>query len=89
MKLLFTVSLNLPRPGSPLSIEVHGGYSETHNSGEEGLLHVGVLLEGHVLDDGGQLVVVPNHNPALESAEAVRGVLQQQRNEGLDLQDLG
>ena len=45
---------------------------------EEGLLHVGELLEGHVLDDGRQLVVIPDHDPSLQTIHAilnrVRGV---------------
>ena len=38
---------------------------------EERLLHVGELLEGHVLDDGRQLVMVPDHDPPLQPVHAV------------------
>ena len=67
------------RPGAStaLGVQVHGGHPQADEAGEEGLLHVGVLLEGHVLDDGGQLVVVPDHDPPLQPAVAVRWVLRE------------
>lgn len=58
-----------------LSIQVYGGHSQPHKSGEERLLHVGVFLEGHVLDNRGQLVMVTDHDPALQPAVAVLWVL--------------
>jgi hypothetical protein len=46
-------------------------------------------LEGHIFNDGWELMVVTNHDPALETVEAVLWRLQQQWNESLNLQDLG
>ena len=66
---------SLPGAGAPLRVQVHGGHPQADEAGEEGLLHVGVLLEGHVLDDGRQLVVVSDHDPALQAAVAVLRVL--------------
>lgn len=65
-----------PGTGTPLCIKVNSGHSQADKAGEERLLHVGVLLEGHVLDDGGELVVVPDHDPTLQPAVAVCWVLQ-------------
>lgn len=48
-----------------LCIQVYGRNTKAHKSGEERLLHVGVLLKRHVLDDWRQLVVVSNHDPTL------------------------
>jgi len=42
---------------------------------EQRLLHVGELLERHVLDDRRQLVVITNHNPPLQSIVTVLWVL--------------
>ena len=66
---------DLPGPGSTLGIQVHCGHTEADKAREERLLHVGVLLEGHVLDDGWQLVVISNHDPALQPTEAVLRIL--------------
>jgi hypothetical protein len=38
---------------------------------EEGLLHVGELFEGHVLDDRWELVMVSDHDPPLQPVHAV------------------
>jgi hypothetical protein len=48
---------------------------------------VAVLLKRHVLDDGGELAMVANQNDAFEAAD-VALLLQQKRNERLDLEDL-
>jgi hypothetical protein len=81
-------SNNIPWTRTTLTIKIDCGNSKSHNSGEQGLLHVGVLLEGHVLDNRGQLVVITNHDPPLKTAEAVSRVLQKQRDESLDFQNL-
>ena len=62
-----------------MSVQVDSGHTQAHEACEEGLLHVGELLEGHVLDDGGQLVVVANHDPPLQAVVAVLWVLPEQR----------
>ncbi|TNN39069.1 hypothetical protein EYF80_050761 [Liparis tanakae] len=64
-----------PGTSSALSVQIDSRDSQAHKSGEEGLLHVGVLLEGHVLDNRGQLVVVSNHDPAFQPAVAILWVL--------------
>ena len=56
---------DLPGSCPALGVQVHRGHAEADEPGEERLLHVGVLLEGHVLDDGRELVVVPDHYEAL------------------------
>ena len=43
--------------GTPLGVKLDGGHAQTHKPGKHRLLHVGVLLEGHVLDDRRQLCV--------------------------------
>jgi len=43
---------------------------------EQRLLHVGELLERHVLDHRWQLVVVTNHNPPLQPIVTILRVLQ-------------
>lgn len=58
-----------------LCVQIYGGHSQAHKSGEERLLHVGVLLEGHVLDNRGQLVMVTNHDPTLQPAVAILWIL--------------
>ena len=60
-----------------LSIELHVGRAEPHEAGEERLVQVAVLLEGHVLDHGRQLVVVPNQDHPLQPAHAVLLPLQE------------
>lgn len=60
-----------------LSVELNSRHAESHESGEEALLHVAVLLKGHVLDDRWQLVVVPNHDPPLQPVVPILWVLQQ------------
>ncbi len=51
---------------SHLSIELDVRGPQADESGEEGLIQVAVLLEGHVLDHRGQLVVVPNQDHTLQ-----------------------
>lgn len=75
----FVSSVFPPGACTALCIQVYGGNSQAHKSSEERLLHVGVLLEGHVLDDRGQLVVVSNHNPTLQSAVTILWVLVKRR----------
>ena len=53
---------------SHLSIELDVGGAQADESGEEGLIQVAVLLESHVLDHGGQLVVVSNQDHTLQPA---------------------
>lgn len=52
--------------GLHLGIELDIGSAEAHKAREEGLVEVAVLLEGHVLDHGRQLVVVAYQNHPLE-----------------------
>ncbi len=56
---------------SHLSIELDVRGPQADESGEEGLIQVAVLLEGHVLDHRGQLVVVPNQDHTLQPAVAI------------------
>ena len=51
-----------------LCIELDVGGAEADEASEEGLVQVAVLLEGHVLDHRGQLVVVPYQNHTLQPA---------------------
>jgi hypothetical protein len=82
------VQLGNTRPRAPLRIQLHVGCPQPHESRKQGLVQVTVLLEGHVLDHRGQLVVVPNEDDAFEAADAVLLALQDHGDEGLDLQDL-
>jgi hypothetical protein len=61
-----------------LSIEVHGRNPDPDEASEERLLHVGILLEGHVLNHWRQLVMVTNHNPPLQAAESILRVLERE-----------
>lgn len=74
--------------GTTLSVQVDARDAESDDASEQRLLHVGKLLEGHVLDDGRQLVVITDHDPAFEPVVAVLGCLQKQRNERFNLQYL-
>lgn len=56
---------------SHLSIELDVRGPQADESGEKGLIQVAVLLEGHVLDHGGQLVVVTNQDHTLQPAVAI------------------
>ena len=58
-----------------MSVEVDSGDAEPDETREERLLHIGVLLEGHVLDDRWQLVVVTDHDPALQAVVTVTWIL--------------
>ena len=51
---------------SYLCIELHVGGAQADKAGEEGLIQVAVLLEGHVLHHGRQLVVVSYKNHPLQ-----------------------
>lgn len=65
--------------------------TDAHEACEERLFHVRVALKCEVLDDRRQLVVIADEDPTLEARLAAGGgvrVLQQQRDERLDLQDL-
>lgn len=64
-----------PCTSAALCIQIDSGHSEAYKSGKERLLHVGVLLEGHVLDNRRQLVVVSNHDPTFQPAVAILWVL--------------
>ena len=67
--------MTLPRPCTTLSVEVDRGHAETDEAREERLFHVGELLECHVLDDRRQLVVVSDHDAALQTTEVVLRIL--------------
>ena len=51
-----------------LSIELHGRHAQADEAREEGLVQVGVFLEGHVLHHGRQLVVVAYQCHSLQPA---------------------
>lgn len=74
--MFLTWSDSSPCPGSPLSIKVHSRNSNPDEASEKRLLHVGILLKGHVLNDWRQLVVIANHNPPFQSAESVLRILE-------------
>ena len=75
-------------PSSTLSIKVNRWDTEPNETREERLLHVGELLEGHVLDDRRQLMVVTDHDPTLQPVTTILRVLKQQRDECFDFQNL-
>mmetsp|Transcript_1856 Transcript_1856/g.3796 ORF Transcript_1856/g.3796 Transcript_1856/m.3796 type:complete len:388 (-) Transcript_1856:774-1937(-) len=76
-------------PRTPLLVELDVGDAEAHEACEEALVHARVLLERHVLDDRRQLVVVADEHDALEAARLPLDLLlQEHRDEGLDLEDL-
>lgn len=58
----------LQRGQADLCIELDVGGAEADEASEEGLVQVAVLLEGHVLDHRGQLVVVPYQDHTLQPA---------------------
>ena len=60
-----------------MRVQVDSGHSEPDEAREQRLLHVGVFLEGHVLPDRRQLVVVADHDPPLQPVVAVHRVLGQ------------
>lgn len=71
------MSADIPWPSSALCVQVHRGNPKPNYPCEQRLLHVAVLLKGHVLDDGRQLVMVSDHDPPLQSTKAVLRVLQE------------
>eukprot|EP00906_Rhabdomonas_costata_P018530 RCo027050 len=60
-------------PHSALCVELDCGHPQPDQSGEEALVHVGILLEGHVLHHRGKLVVVPDQHHPLQPAASLRG----------------
>ena len=58
-----------------LGVELDEGGAQAHKAREQGLVQVAVALEGHVLDHGRQLVVVPYQGDSLEPAAPVLGFL--------------
>ena len=58
-----------------MSVKVNSWNAQPDKTREEGLFHVGVLLEGHVLDDRRKLVVIPYHDPSLQPVVSVTWVL--------------
>ena len=54
--------------GGNLCIELDVGGAEADEAGEEGLVQVAVLLEGHVFNHRRQLVVVPYEDDSLQPA---------------------
>ena len=65
------------KPGCYLSVELDIGRAQADKAGEQGLVQVAVLLEGHVLHHWGQLLVVPNQDDPLQSRHSVICVLQE------------
>jgi hypothetical protein len=63
------------RPVSHLRVELDVGRAQAHKAREQGLVQVAVLLEGHVLDHGRQLVVVPDQGDPLQPRHAILLVL--------------
>ena len=61
-----------------LSVELHIGHAQPHKSGKQALVQVAVLLEGHVLDNRGQLVVVADQTHTLQAAVPILLTLQRQ-----------
>ena len=49
------VELTKGGAGTPLGIQLYGRHAQPNKPSEHRLLHVGVLLEGHVLDDWREL----------------------------------
>lgn len=70
-----------PCPGSSLSIKVHSRNSNPDKASEERLLHVWILLKGHILNDWRQLVMITDHNPAFQSAKTILRVLEMKSEE--------
>lgn len=78
-------------------IYLHRGRPEAHEPREEALVELAVLLEGHGLDDRGQLVVVsdqdhalqpaPQHRVEVLHAEAGRGSQPRQQRRTVNQQD--
>lgn len=64
-----------PGSRSTLSVKLNSRYSKSNKSGKQWLLHIAILLECHILDDGRQLVVISYHNPTLQTIETVMGIL--------------
>lgn len=67
------------RPGtsSALSVQIHRGHAQSHKAREQRLLHVGIFLEGHILNDRRKLVMITNHDPALQPTVAILRILVQ------------
>lgn len=78
------------RARAALRVEIDGRYAEAHQARKHGLLEVAVARKRHVLDHRRQLVVVADRDEALQTRRAGFGVvlLQHQRDERLDLEDL-
>ena len=64
--------------GGYLSVELDVGGAQADEAGEQGLVQVAVLLEGHVLDYGRQLVVVAYQDHPLQPCHAIIRVLRSQ-----------
>ena len=71
-----------------LRVEQNVRHAEANEAREQTLLEIRVFLQSDVLDDRRQLMMVTDHNPALETIDALGGLLQQQRNERLHLENL-
>jgi hypothetical protein len=54
-----------------LGIELDVGCSQAHEACEEGLVQVAVLLEGHVFDHGGQLMVITNQDDPFQPTHSI------------------
>ena len=62
-------------PRSPLGIEKDRRDPEADEAREHRLFQVGIFLERQILNDRRQLVMVPNHDPALQPVPTVLGIL--------------
>lgn len=82
------VQLRNAGPRTALRIQLHIRRPQPHKARKQRLIQVTVLLEGHVLHDWRQLVVISDEYNALEPAEAVLLPLQDHWDEGLNLKHL-
>ena len=57
--------------GADLCIELDVGGAKADEASEEGLVQVAIFLEGHVLHNRGQLVVVSYQDHTLQPAVAI------------------
>lgn len=62
--------------GTTLGVEHGVRNAETDESGKQRLLHVGILLEGTVLDNRRELIVISDHDPALQARTTVFRILE-------------
>ena len=58
-----------------MSVQLNMRNAEADESGEKALLHIRELLEGDVLDNRRQLMVITDHDPSLQSIPAILWIL--------------